>query len=62
MVWKLYQACACQHTMRFGSIAKVLAECKLKYYRISECSRHDVRGLNTEDGDQVEILWMREAR
>ena len=23
--------------MRFGSIAKVLAECKLKYYRISEC-------------------------
>ena len=25
------------HTMRFGSTAKVLAECKLKYYRISEC-------------------------
>ena len=24
-------------TMRFGSTAKVLAECKLKYYRISEC-------------------------
>ena len=24
------------HTMRFGSTAKVLAECKLKYYRISE--------------------------
>ena len=23
-------------TMRFGSTAKVLAECKLKYYRISE--------------------------
>ena len=23
--------------MRFGSNAKVLAECKLKYYRISEC-------------------------
>ena len=23
--------------MRFGSAAKVLAECKLKYYRISEC-------------------------
>ena len=22
------------HTMRFGSTAKVLAECKLKYYRI----------------------------
>ncbi len=24
--------------MRFGSTAKVLAECKLKYYRISECT------------------------
>ena len=23
--------------MRFGSTAKVLAECMLKYYRISEC-------------------------
>ena len=25
------------HTMKFGSIAKVLLKCKLKYYRISEC-------------------------
>ena len=25
-------------TMRFGSTDKVLAECKLKYYRISECT------------------------
>ena len=25
------------HTMRFGSTAKVLPKCKLKYYRISEC-------------------------
>ena len=25
------------HTMRFGSTATVLAECRLKYYRISEC-------------------------
>ena len=25
-------------TMRFGSTAKVLAKCKLKYYRISECA------------------------
>ena len=25
-----------RYTMRFGSTAKVLAECKLKYYRISE--------------------------
>ena len=24
-------------TMRFGSAATVLAKCKLKYYRISEC-------------------------
>ncbi len=23
--------------MRFGSTAKVLLKCKLKYYRISEC-------------------------
>ena len=26
------------HTMRFGSTAKVLLKCKLKYYRISECA------------------------
>ena len=26
-----------QHTMRFGSTAKVLLKCKLKYYRILEC-------------------------
>ena len=26
-----------QNTMRFGSTAKVLAKCMLKYYRISEC-------------------------
>ena len=25
------------HTMRFGSTAKVLLKCKLKYWRISEC-------------------------
>ena len=25
-------------TIRFGSATKVLAECKLKYYRISECT------------------------
>ena len=29
---------ASQCTMRFGSTAKVLAKCKLKYCRISECS------------------------
>ena len=27
-----------QHIMRFGSTAKVLAECELNYYRISECN------------------------
>ena len=27
-------------TIRFGSTAKVLAECKLKYYKISECSEN----------------------
>ena len=27
-------------TMRFGSTAKVLLKCKLKYYRISECPVH----------------------
>ena len=27
-----------QLTLRFGSTAKVLLKCKLKYYRISECS------------------------
>ena len=31
---------ACYHTMRFGSTAKVLLKCKLKYYRISECTSH----------------------
>ena len=28
---------AVSRTMRFGSTAKVLANCKLEYYRISEC-------------------------
>ena len=29
--------CTYGGTMRFGSTAKVLLKCKLKYYRISEC-------------------------
>ena len=33
---KSYQEREKYHTMRFGSTAKVLAECMLKYYRISE--------------------------
>ena len=28
-----------EHTMRFGSTAKVLLKCKLKYYKISECEQ-----------------------
>ena len=35
----LLAALPLRHTMRFGSTAKVLAECELKYYRISECGR-----------------------
>ena len=31
---------SCHCTMRFGSTAKVLLKCKLKYYRISECTVH----------------------
>ena len=30
--------CVRQLTMRFGSTAQVLLKCRLKYYRISECS------------------------
>ena len=35
-------------TMRFGSTAKVLLKCKLKYYRISECVRCPER---------AQLLW-----
>ena len=35
----LFFSCTAHHTVRFESTAKVLAECKLKYYRISECIR-----------------------
>ena len=34
-------SCMEHHTMRFGSTAKVLAECKLKYCRFSECTSHN---------------------
>ena len=40
--WEAWHHNGCQdvmrHTMRFGSTAKVLLKCKLKYYRISECN------------------------
>ena len=36
-------------TMRFGSAAKVLLKCKLKYYRISECMvLHPVNEASTQ--------------
>ncbi len=35
------------HTMRFGSTAKVLLKCKLKYYRISECVHAHIVHLRT---------------
>ena len=43
--------------MRFGSTAKVLAKCKLKYYRISECvaqvlSKSGTAGSLASAGDQ----------
>ena len=41
-------------TMKFASIAKVLAKCKLKYYRISEC--WDPRLESTADVDHQGIL------
>ena len=40
LAWSVCKAEGELRTMRFGSTAKVLAECQLKYYRISECSAH----------------------
>ncbi len=40
--------------MRFGSTAKVLAECKLKYYRVSEC--HAVPDFRGSDG--LKASWL----
>ena len=37
------------HTMRFGSTAKVLLRCKLKYYRISEWSSLLRHGTHFDD-------------
>ena len=42
------------HTMRFGSTAKVLLKCKLKYYRISEC----VHGIS---GPRLDPIHVRSA-
>ena len=38
-------------TMRFGSTSKVLAKCKLKYYRVSECMV-DMPGVQVHS-----LLW-----
>ena len=37
--------------MRSGSTAKVLLKCKLKYYRISECS------LDMKQGPEASLAW-----
>ena len=44
---------ACRCTMRFGSTAKVLLKCKLKYYRISEC----VAGLSAYACGMHILIW-----
>ena len=38
-----------EYTMRFGSTAKLLPECKLKYYRISACNN---RGAEEGGGNR----------
>ena len=44
-------ALAGRSTMRFGSTAKVLLKCKLKYYRISECAAHACHNSRMADND-----------
>ena len=43
-------------TMRFGSTAKVLAECKLKYYRISECCWKEGQGRFTHPWQPARLI------
>ena len=45
-----------QVTMRFGSTAKVLLKCKLKYYRISECRYAQVLNKVSTDTDLCNLL------
>ena len=45
-------------TMRFGSTAKVLLKCKLKYYRISECGGRDVCKLIDGEGGWGSVVLM----
>ena len=45
-------------TMRFGSTAKVLAKCMLKYYRISECQAAETAaGLSSQWPSSPSSLW-----
>ena len=48
-------------TMRFGSTAKVLLKCKLKYYRISECDMLPYIPLPIQSASVLQSLhpvWM----
>ena len=54
-------SCACWTllTMRFGSTAKVLLKCKLKYYRISECcSAWSDEGVLAPRGLLLLLRWL----
>ena len=44
--------------MRFGSTAKVLEECKLKYYRISECEGMMMMMMMMHAWTRTSCLWM----
>ena len=44
--------------MRFGGTAKVLAECKLKYYRISECRGQHARNGSRQEEPSRCILYL----
>ena len=46
-------------TMRFGSTAKVLPKCKLKYYRISECIGDDDPGTQGGYASRVPVCCVR---
>ena len=47
--------------MRFGSTAKILAKCKLKYYRIPECGRRSLLEVETKGDDSPVTVADREA-
>ena len=53
---------ASHHTMRFGSAAKVLLKCKLKYYRISECISDTELTCFVSDADDAVLEAVCRAR